>query len=522
LPHRTSLAIRTLLVAVLALACCAPAALARPGFIGSEGDAISVFDTASGALSSPIQIGTGSEPFQLAISPNGRTLYSANYEVGTVSAIDVASKAVVATVTVGKQPFGIAVTPDGSRVYVTSAEEGNVRVIDAATNQVIGAPITVGKSPFGIAISPDGTRALVTNSGNNTVSVIDLATGQVVATVPVGENPYGIAYAPDGSRAFVANNDSKSISVVEGHTGQVIGGPISVGKDPSGVAVSPNGLRAYVANYGDASMSVIDLQTNSVVSTVPGSEFVEWPAITPDGTRGFLSSYGAHGALPFGTVPDPTAFGAPIVTSTEASQIAIVPNQGPTAAFASTRLRPGVAGNFSAAASTDPDGLVTGFAWAFGDGQLATGPAPTVSHTFAKPGNYSVQLTVTDNEGCSTSRVFTGQTAYCNGSPLATVTVPVRVAYPGVKVRCPKSAGGRCAIALFAVKLGHKHGKATVKVQSKPARLRLKPGGSRIVSIKPKAKFNKKLAKAKKITVLEAIKVGREVTVQLRKLRVVH
>jgi len=525
LPLRTSLALRTLLVSALALACCAPSALARPAYVGSEDASISSFDTTSGALGPAIDVGTKEgkegEPYTIAITPNGRTLYSANYEFGTVSAIDTASNTVVATIPVGEQPFGIAAAPNG-RVYVTNSGDDTVTVIDAATNQVVGAPIAVGDAPFGVSVSPDGTRALVSDSGSNKVSVIDTAAGQVIATVDIGLNPYGSAYLPDGSRAFVASNDSASVYVLDGHTGQVIGSPIPVGEDPSGIAVSPNGLRAYVGNYGDGSLSVIDTQTNSVIATLTGSEYVEWPAITPDGTRGFLSSYGAHGVLPFGTVPDPTAFSPPIVTSTEAAGIAIVPNQGPTAAFTHKRIRPGVGATLEASASTDPDGLVSGFAWNFGDGGSAATGTPSISHTFAKPGSYTVQLTVTDNEGCSTSLVYTGQTASCNGTAAAAVTVPVKVSFPGVKVRCPKGSDSRCTIALFAVKLGRKHGKPTAKIQSKPARLRLKPGGTRIVSIKPKPKFRKKLAAAKKITVLEAIKVGREVTVHLRKLRVVR
>jgi YVTN family beta-propeller protein len=405
---------------------------------------------------------------------------------------------------------------------VTIAGEDKVVAIDTATNQLIGGAIPVGQSPYGIAISPDGTRALVTNSGDDDVSVIDLGTGQVLATVDVGLDPYGIAYMPDGSRAFVANNDSSSLTVLDGHSGQPIGGPIGVGLDPSGVAVSPNGLRAYVANYGDGTMSVVDTQTNTVVSTVPGPEEVEWPAITPDGTRGFLSSYEAQGILPFGTSPDPTSLGAPIVTSTDAAQVAIVPNQGPTATFTHSRIRPSVIGTLDASTSSDVDGSIVSYAWNFADGATTATAAPTVSHKFAKPGSYTVQLTVADNEGCSTNFAFTGQTASCNGGPLATVALPVEVAYPGVKVRCPKKAESRCTIALFAVKLGHKRGKATVKIQSKPVRARLKPGASRIVSIKPKAKFAKKLAKAKKIKVLQATKIGGEITVRLRQLRVVR
>jgi hypothetical protein len=38
-----------------------------------------------------------------------------------------------------------------------------------------------------------------------------------------------------------------------------------------------------------------------------------------------------------------------------------------------------------------------------------------------------VTLKVTDNEGCSTETVFTGQTVSCAGNPLASVTVPLKV-----------------------------------------------------------------------------------------------
>lgn len=522
MPFRTSLALRTFLIAALAIACCAPSALAREVYAGSLGDSIAVFDSVSGALGTPVNTGTDSEPFTIAIAPNGKALYSANYESNTVSVVDTATKTVAATIPVGNQPFGIAVSPNGTRVYVANSGDDNLTVIDTATNQPIGGTIPTGNEPIGIAVSPDGSHALVSNSSDASVSLVDLGTGLLVSTVDVGNRPYGIAFTPDGSRAYVANNNSASVSVLDGHTGQVVGAPIPVGEDPSGVAVSPNGLRAYVANYSSATMSVIDTGSNTIVSTVSGPEEVEYVAITPDGTRGFLSSYAVNSALPFGTVPDPSAFGPPIATSTEPSQIAIVPNQGPIAKFTHGRIRPGVAGSLDASTSSDPDALVAGYAWNFTDGGTATTAAPTVSHTFAKPGSYTVQLTVTDNEGCSNNFTFTGQTASCNGGPLATVALPVEVSFPGVKVRCPKGADGRCTIALFAVKLGRKHGKPTAKIQSKPARLRLKPGAARIVSIKPKPKFRNKLAAAKKITVLEAIKVGRDITVHLRKLRVVR
>jgi hypothetical protein len=55
--------------------------------------------------------------------------------------------------------------------------------------------------------------------------------------------------------------------------------------------------------------------------------------------------------------------------------------------------------------TADPDGQVVSWSWDWGDGSstAGTGADPTSSHAFAKPRIYEVRLTVTDNEGASTT-----------------------------------------------------------------------------------------------------------------------
>lgn len=50
-----------------------------------------------------------------------------------------------------------------------------------------------------------------------------------------------------------------------------------------------------------------------------------------------------------------------------------------------------------ATTSSDPDGTIESWAWDFGDGTTATGAQAT--HTYANPGEYTVTLTVKDDEG---------------------------------------------------------------------------------------------------------------------------
>jgi hypothetical protein len=74
---------------------------------------------------------------------------------------------------------------------------------------------------------------------------------------------------------------------------------------------------------------------------------------------------------------------------------------------------------FDGSGSSDVDGTVSRYDWDFGDGTSLADGGPSPAHTYAVPGNYTATLIVTDNEGCSTQFVFTGQTASCNAGSSA-------------------------------------------------------------------------------------------------------
>jgi PKD domain len=245
--------------------------------------------------------------------------------------------------------------------------------------------------------------------------------------------------------------------------------------------------------------------------------------VTPDGKRLMVEHFDPPQITTVDTATNQVA-GAPLPFGKGLGQIAIVPDQSPLAAFAvPTKVRPGVPAIFNGGGSTDPDGTVANFAWQFGDGATATGPAPTATHTYAKPGDYNAVLTLTDNEGCSVPMVFTGQTASCHGSPGAAQTQTVEVTYPGVKVKCPKKAGPKgCKFKLKAVKKTGKGRKQKLKALSAVAKAKVKAGKSKIVSLKPKKKFAKKLAKAKKALVEQTVTAGGETTTKVGKLKIVQ
>jgi len=86
---------------------------------------------------------------------------------------------------------------------------------------------------------------------------------------------------------------------------------------------------------------------------------------------------------------------------------------------------------FDAAASQDPDGTIVSYEWSFGDGAAASGEV--VTHTYKSPGAYSVTLTLTDNDGLSSTKVIPiniGATT----SPVASVEIMPQKPAPGARV----------------------------------------------------------------------------------------
>ena len=140
-----------------------------------------------------IPVGRGAEGFD--ISPDGKELWVANAQDGTVSIIDIATKKVTQTLPANVPGANrLKFTLDGKQVFISSLGQPDVTVLDAATHAEIKR-IPVGHGAAGILMQPDGTRVYVACSPDDYVVVIDLKSLQVTGHIDAGHEPDGLAWA---------------------------------------------------------------------------------------------------------------------------------------------------------------------------------------------------------------------------------------------------------------------------------------------------------------------------------------
>jgi len=140
-----------------------------------------------------VKVGNGSEGFD--VSPDGKEIWVANAQDGTISIIDIAAKKVTDTLAANVGGANrLKFTPDGRKVFVSSLRLGTVAVLDAGTRKEIKR-IEVGHGAAGIVMQPDGSRAFVACTPDNYVAVIDLKSLEVTGHIDVGQQPDGLAWA---------------------------------------------------------------------------------------------------------------------------------------------------------------------------------------------------------------------------------------------------------------------------------------------------------------------------------------
>jgi YVTN family beta-propeller protein len=236
------------------------------------GNTLTVLDLKSRKVARTIQLEGFSKPHGIQASKDGTRIWVTSEVAKSVLEVDVKSGRILRTWPTSQDISHMVVaTPDEKKLYVANIGSGSVTIIDRKSGNVHSVTTAAGSE--GIDVAPNGREVWVTNRGANSVSVIDVASDSVVATFESGgEFPIRAKFTPDGKQVFVSNARSNEVVVFDAATRAPVG-KVAVGVMPVGIQMEPSGRRAYVANTNDDKVTVIDVATRAVVTTfAPGKE----------------------------------------------------------------------------------------------------------------------------------------------------------------------------------------------------------------------------------------------------------
>lgn len=303
--RRDGLALQHLCVSLWAagLFACAPAPQTGDrAFVTEAATAsIAVIDLDSGALRRRIDVGL--LPHDVALSPDGRTLYAALAGSQAVAVIDTDTESLRATWTtapaparradgsaigehasergapsrschschrdggakpryVGARPVALALSADGARLYVGHLNTGELLVLDTSTGDRVAATAAVAGPVHelaGLARLDDVLyltyRATPPSHAPGFVRRLEASTLAPLGDVPSSSNPVEVQAVPSLGLALVAHFDSDQLSLLR--DGAEVAS-LTVANGPLGVLPLP-GDRALVLGYYAQALSVVDL-----------------------------------------------------------------------------------------------------------------------------------------------------------------------------------------------------------------------------------------------------------------------
>jgi YVTN family beta-propeller protein len=247
---------------------------------------------------------TGKTPHALAFTKDGKC-YVNNRGMKELTIIDANKLEVLKTIALPALSFQLALSPDGKTLAIAYKDALKVSLLDIATD-VITKTLSVGKGPEGAFKgammrhsywSKDSRYLYVSDEVNNTIVKIDAATGAIKTTIPLpGSNHYLHPFR-DGKLLYAVNETTKgggtSITLIDGETDRILKDiPIPLESGEAGLGhhgeFSKDGKYFFSCNEGGRTVAVMDVAKQEIVKTIKVGMGAGHPLMTRDGRYIFV------------------------------------------------------------------------------------------------------------------------------------------------------------------------------------------------------------------------------------------
>jgi len=240
----------------------------------------------------------------IALSPDEKTLYSANWAGNDVSVIDLATGTVKERIAVAKTPRGLWPTADGKSLYVAGFGDGDLERIDLGTGRVTRLFKSGGAMRHLVANEKAG-KLYASDMGKDAIWVLDMKTDKVTKFATTDHKPNTIDLSPDGKVLFVSNrgaNNPKSYYLPGYEWGSILlfdtatGKPLDAvvgGNQCTALDVSEDGRTLVFSDFLDNRLRVYGVPGFDVLAAGGGGRYKAHYADIKKKTPGKAASSGA-------------------------------------------------------------------------------------------------------------------------------------------------------------------------------------------------------------------------------------
>jgi len=250
----------------------------------------------------------GEEPWDMALSPDGKTGYVLGSETDNLFAVNLETNQIRQVVDLwpatpfplGPAPRHIAITPDGAKLALMAANDSSLLLLTTEPLSVTKR-IPLPQWPQDLIVSPDGKRAVaLTASPDTMLVVVDMQSGKVLQRVrnpPRSSMVHRLAFSPDGDRLYVATQDG-GLAIFDGKSYQYQGAiPLPPGRWTS-LQVTRDGKTAYLSGMDTGKVHKVDLAAKKVAASWDVA-LANGLALSPDERRLYVTTFGFLGHAPY-------------------------------------------------------------------------------------------------------------------------------------------------------------------------------------------------------------------------------
>jgi YVTN family beta-propeller protein len=205
-------------------------------FTAEGAKAIASYDPVSAAVDWVFRTGED-RTHLMVVSSDTKTIIASNVKSGTLSFIerDATREWEQTLVAIGSGTEGFDVSPNGRELWAADAQDGSITIVDVAHKKVVQRLDAKVRGANRLKFSPDGKWALVSTLAGPDLVVFDADSRAPAKRVTLGHGAAGIQIQPDSARAYVACPSDGYVAVIDLRSMTVVG-RIQAGADPDGMA----------------------------------------------------------------------------------------------------------------------------------------------------------------------------------------------------------------------------------------------------------------------------------------------